>query len=99
MIVYEVRIQVDQDIEETWVDWMRKEHVSMLFETGYVRGFNLLKELKDDNGRPTYCFQYRFLSQDTLNAYFDEHAARLRAHVSDNFAGRFSAERKIYEEI
>jgi hypothetical protein len=101
MVIYNVTVNVEPDIEQEWIDWMKIVHIPDVLETGYFDSHKFLKlltEVPDATGS-TYAVQYKTTSLDRLNAYTDKESARLQHEVLERFPGKFVAFRTVLEEI
>lgn len=96
MITYQVRIQVDAEVEHEWLHWMKTVHVPDLIATGLLVSYHILKPQGEDQ---VYYFHYQFSDQKTLDLYQKDHAPKLKADVQENFPGRSSASRQILDWI
>lgn len=99
MIVYNVTINIEDDIHDTWLNWMKNEHLPMVMDTGkFVRYamFRILDRQDDETG-VTYAIQYFAESMDDYLAYQSEHASALQAETNKYFEGKFAAFRTLLE--
>ena len=97
MITYEVRIKINQNIENEWLEWMKTVHVPEVIATGMVRSFQILKPQEGEAQR--YHFHYHFESQSDYELYIQNHTAKLRESVLEKYDGQFEASRQIYTWI
>ena len=95
-VVYEVNIDLDADIEAEYRAWLRHHVAEILALPGFLdaRVFDVL-EPAPAPGRVGLCVHYRLRDVAALQAYFDQHAARLREDGLARFGGRFSASRRV----
>ena len=99
MIIYNVTINIEESIQTAWLDWMRNEHIPDMLATGKFSNALMTKVLvEEETGGITYSIQYRTDSMETLQRYYQEDAARLRAQ-SKPFEGKFVAFRTELEVI
>ena len=91
MIIYNVTINVENSIHDEWLDWMNKEHIPQMIETGKFSQALMTKVLvEEEMGGTTYSVQYGCPSKAHLEAYYAEDAERLRGE-SKRFEGKFVA--------
>lgn len=93
MVIYEVNLHVDPEIAEAYGAWLGP-HIEEVLE---VEGFERAAwfEVERDDGRVHWTVQYMLETREQLQAYFDEHAERLRGDAMERFAGGFEADRRI----
>ena len=61
MFIYNVTVNIDDQVHDEWLNWMRDIHMPAVMRSGCFVDSQLLKVLYvDDNGH-TYSAQYRFL--------------------------------------
>ncbi len=101
MIVYNVTVNVDDDIQEEWVQWMKMVHIPDVLKTGMFSGHKFLKLLNEDTVNPgqTYAVQYFCESLNHLERYLQDFAPALRDDVMNRYQGKFVAFRTFLEEV
>lgn len=99
MIIYNVTVNIDESIHEEWLKWI-KEHIPHVLATGKFKDAKLTKVLVEEElGGITYSVQYRAFSRESLNAYYEEDAERLRNEGLKRFADKMLAFRTELEII
>lgn len=99
MIIYNVTINVQEDIHDEWVKWMKEEHIPEMLETKKFSKALMTKVLvQEPMGGITYSVQYTAESRKMLQRYYDENAEDLRSR-SKAFEGKFVAFRTELEVI
>ena len=95
-VLYEVNLDVDVAVEAAYRDWLRKHVAEILALPGFLDAqvFDVL-EPAPAPGRVGLCVHYRLRDVAALQAYFDQHAARLREDGLARFGVRFSASRRV----
>lgn len=99
MIIYNVTINIEKDVHDEWLHWMKTKHIPDVMETGYFIEQKLCKVLVDEEQGITYSFQYTAKNMEDLQEYLDNHAPRLRKDVNDKYANKFVAFRTLLEVI
>lgn len=98
MIIYNVTIQVENDIAEEWLRWMKEEHIQDVLQTGLFIDARLCKLLEQDESEAkTYTAQYFCHSLDEYNKYISDFAQEMRQKGFDRFGNRFVAFRTVME--
>lgn len=99
MYIYNVTINIDESIHDTWLEWMKKEHIPAMLATGkFQKALMTRVQVEEEMGGMTYSVQYRTDSKETLEKYYEENAAELR-NQSKVFEGKFVAFRTELEII
>lgn len=99
MIIYNVTLNVDLEVHEEWVEWMRTVHIPEVMATGLFLDHRFCRVLADDDGGVTYAVQYTCADMATYERYRDEHAPRLQAGTQKQYGGRFVAFRTLLETV
>ncbi len=91
MHIYNVTINIEEDIHDRWLDWMKNEHIPEMLATGKFSAAKICRVLvEEEMGGLTYAVQYTTDSKETLEKYYREDAERLRSK-SKPFEGKFVA--------
>lgn len=101
MILYNVTVNVEQAVEQEWLDWMRGEHMLDVINTGLfqtAKVFRLLN-VEQSEGTSTYAVQYFAKSQEDYQTYERDHADALRQTHLEKFGHRTVAFRTLMEEV
>jgi len=104
MYIYNVTINIENDIHDKWVEWMQKKHIPDMLATGKFSKAKMTRVvIEEEMGGTTYSVQYTTDSKETLERYYQEDADKLRKESSSLFRGKFVAFRTelevIFEEI
>lgn len=95
-VLYEVNLDVDAAIASDYRVWLRDHVAQLLALPGFVDA--RIFEVADPPpapGRVALCCHYRLRDAAALEAYFEQHAPRLRGDGIARFGGRFSASRRV----
>ncbi len=101
MIIYNVTINVEDDVCETWVAWMKETHIPQVMATGFFTAFSfnkLLSRQEDETGT-TFVIQYTAPSMQHYEDYQTKHAPALQAETKRLFEGKFVAFRTLMEKV
>jgi Domain of unknown function (DUF4286) len=100
MILYNVTININQDLEQEWLQWMKTQHVPEVMATGLPVANKILRLLTElDNGGATYSFQYSFGEMEDYLAYQQLYAPQLQQKHHDRYNGQYVSFRTLLEEI
>lgn len=99
MYIYNVTINIQEDIHDEWVEWMKKEHIPDMLNTGKFKKALMTRVMvKEEMGGVTYSIQYTAESKQMLERYYEEDAKELRGKTA-LFEGKFVAFRTELEVI
>jgi hypothetical protein len=99
MIIYNVTINVEDDIHHEWLEWMRNVHIPEVLSTGLFHGHRLCKLLDVEDEGATYSVQYSAKSLEDYNKYKTEHAPKLQQEMLGKFGNKTLAFRTLLEVI
>lgn len=97
MFIYNVTVNVDDEIALEWLQWMREEHLPMVMATGCFKEFKFLKLLTETEQGETYAIQYYVEALETLKFYQEVHGPGLRAETEKRFGEKALAFRTVLE--
>lgn len=98
-IIYNVTVSLDPSVEQDWVNWMRTVHIPEVMATGCFLESRMSKMNDEEAGACTYAMTYVAYSQDHLEDYQKNHAARLQVDHKSKYEGRFAAFRSTLNVI
>lgn len=99
MFIYNVTINIAEDIHDQWVAWMKKEHIPEMLGTGKFTKALMTKVLvEEEMGGITYSVQYTAKNREMLKKYYKEDAPGMRSK-SKPFEGKFVAFRTELEIV
>ena len=80
MYIYNVTINVSEEVHDEWLTWMKQEHIPQMLDTGKFINAIMTKVLVEEPmGGVTYSVQYKAESKAMLERYYQEDAENLRA--------------------
>ena len=94
MIEYEVSLDVNAAIADEYLTWLRA-HVTEILDLPGFTGAVILSQEVDDPDRRAWCVRYRLTDRAALEAYFRDHASRMREDGLRRFGDAFRASRRI----
>jgi len=98
MIIYNVTINIEESVHDTWLQWMTNKHIDDVLSTGLFISARMVKVLvEEDMGGTTYSVQYFTDSRAKLEEYYKNHAPRLRQEGFKLFADKMLAFRTELE--
>lgn len=100
MLLYNVTINIEVDLEEEWVSWMKSTHIPDVLATGLFLEHKFFKILHDnEDGAVNYSVQYFTDSFEKLMTYQKEHSPRLQQEVRSRYQDRLVSFRTVLESV
>lgn len=99
MIIYNVTINIEDDVHDAWLAWMKQTHLPAVMHTGMFTQYTFAKLLnrQEDETGTTYVIQYTAKSLADYENYQKEFAPALQAETKKYFEGKFVAFRTLME--
>jgi len=99
MVIYNVTLNVDDDIHHKWLEWMQKEHIPEMLSTGLFTGYRLCRLLDVDDNGTTYSAQYSCKNLLDYNTYKEQYAPKMQQEGLRRFGEKFTAFRTLMEVV
>jgi hypothetical protein len=99
MFIYNVTVNVAEDIHEDWLKWMREKHIADVMKTGCFVDSQIVKVLFVEDQGHTYSIQYKFLEMGDIERYQKQFAGPLQAEHKQRFGEKTTAFRTLLEII
>jgi hypothetical protein len=98
MILYNVTINLDEEVHQEWLEWMKNKHIPDVMNTGCFVESKICRIHSDDEG-VTFAVQYLCENMNTYESYRDNFAQALQKEHIDKFHGKFAAFRTLLEIV
>ena len=100
MLMYLVKIRIDEEIADEWQRWMQQVHVPDVVKTGCFDKAWIARDTAGDGaGRRAYRMIYLAPSRADYERYQERFAPDLQEDHTRRFEGRFDASREILEVV
>jgi hypothetical protein len=99
MIIYNVTVNIENDVREEWIKWMKEVHIPNVMNTGLFLEYKMARVMIEEESGTTYSIQYTAASMADLDLYLKDHAPKLKQEVAEKYAGKFVAFRTLLEVI
>jgi len=100
MIIYNVTVNIEESVEQEWLQWMKDTHIPDVMKTGMFLSSKMTHVLVEDQmGGKTYSIQYTCENKETLDEYEQKYAPALQKDHNDKYQGKFVAFRTLLEVI
>lgn len=99
MIIYNVTIKTDPSITESWLDWMKSEHLAEMMGTGLFQKHVMSRLLEDDADGDTFVVQYFCDNYERYLEYLERYAPQMRAKGIEKFGDKVIGFRTVMEVL
>ncbi len=100
MIIYNITYNIDPEIEQEWLDWMRQVYSEKIRSTELVSSLRILRLLTEiDNGGITYSFQMEFEKTDFLARFEEMYQQAFEGDHHSRFEGKYVSFRSLLKEV
>ena len=99
MIIYNVTVNIDNDVREEWLSWMKTIHIPEVMATGYFLEHRICKVLVDEEQGTTYSIQYTAANIEDVKEYQVKHSPRLQKETTERYGSKMVAFRTLLEIV
>ena len=100
MIVYNVTIKVNTFIAESWLAWLKEEHIPEVLNTGCFTNAKIMKLLEvDETEGPTFAIQYFAENRSQYDLYIEKFAGMMRQKSFEKWGDKFIAFRSLMQVV
>lgn len=99
MYIYNVTVNIEAEVHEAWVKWMKETHMPDVMKTGCFIDSQLVKVLYVEDQGHTYSAQYKFLEMSDIETYMKDFAPELQADHKKLFGDKYTAFRTLLEIV
>ena len=99
MIIYNVTVNVSDDIHDKWLSWMKDDHIPKVLSTEFFQSATINRIISNRDTGTTYAIAYKTDSLSSLQMYEAKFAPKLREEYLAKFSNDAPAFRTIMEEI
>ena len=95
MYIYNVTVNVENQILKEWLEWIKKEHIPAVMQTGLFLSNKMFEVMVNEDQGRTFSIQYSLRDLETLELYNQVYAEKLKAESFRKFGDRAVAFRTI----
>ena len=100
MVLYNITINIDNDREEEFIDWMKQEYLSRIMQTGLFYEKRFFRLLHDDgSGGVNFSAQFLAESMEDLEFFQAKYAPLLSEIIKEKFGSQFVSYRSVLESV
>ncbi len=98
--IYNVTIHLQNAIHQSWLAWMREEHIPKVMATGCFTKHQFVRLLDtDETEGVTYAAQYFASSKADYNRYIEIYSPALRQEGLDKWGNQFVGFRSLMQVV
>ncbi len=98
-VVYNVTVNVSDEILEEWLQWMESSHIPEMLATGFFNKALLVRVHAFEQGGKTYAVQYTAPSMESYERYLKETAPQMQAKTELVFGDQVHSFRTLLEVV
>jgi hypothetical protein len=101
MILYNVTVNVNDELHDEWLEWMLNEHIPAVLATGMFQSYKMYKlvsRFPEETGT-TYSIQYFLQRMGDYEMYRTLYSHSLQQQTIEKFGEKVMAFRTLLEEI
>jgi hypothetical protein len=99
MILYNVTINIDYDVHDEWLKWMKEVHVPDVINTRLFLNARICRIHAEEEGGKSYSIQYLLKNMKDYELYQKDFSSKLQQEHSLKYKGKFVAFRTILEVV
>lgn len=98
MVLYNVVIQMNNEIEADFMEWFRKQHIPLIISTGYFIGFSLSKQICSGlDAKTTIVCRFFCHNMEDYENYLNKSSEVMRSDFPARFIDKYFIFRTIDE--
>lgn len=101
IFLYDITIAIDPSVEEEWLQWMHKEHIPEVMDTGKFTEQGLFRVVASGQGENLTSYSMKFYGENMkeLQLYADIHTPELQQKINQRWPDKLTAFRTKVESI
>lgn len=100
MILYNITVNIEKQVEQEWILWMKEVHIPEVLATGIFHENKFYKLLHEtDDGTVNYSVQYFTDSMAKIIEYNSKFAPKLQADLKAKFQDKYVSFKSLLEIV
>ncbi|NJB81616.1 DUF4286 family protein [Wenyingzhuangia aestuarii] len=103
MYIYNVTTNIELEIEQEWLSYIKNTHIPAMIATGCFTGAKLTRVMvHEEKGGKTYSIQYAVKDKETFKGYYVAYASDMNTTLDNLFKGNyvsFQTELEVIEDF
>ena len=99
MIIYNLTVNIEQDVELPWKDWIKGVYIPKVLATGYFSSARMFRLIEDNNANEsTYSIRFSTDTFRSVEQFLELEAPLLAAEHQHRFRHKHVAFRTVLQE-
>lgn len=100
MLLYNITINIDKELSNKWLNWMKQDYLIAAKETGLLQESRVMQLLFQEHMEGiTYSVQLYFENQSKLDLYKSKHEDQIHQTLYKEFPQKFVEFKTLLEEV
>lgn len=100
MLIHNITYNIDKQLEEEFLIWMKDIHIPKVMKTGFPKSQKIMRLLTElDNGGTTFSVQYKFDSIEGFEVFENDYLDDLHDEVHGKYKGNYVHFVSLLEEL
>lgn len=99
MVLYNITYNVDQEIQEAWMQWMRAVHIPRMMMAGKFSSVRLFEMLSTEEQGNTYSLQFMADSLEIIQKFLEDYEPVFSQEQNTRFGNKHVAFRTVLQEL
>lgn len=98
MIIYNITINIDNDVHDEWLQWMKNVYIAEAMSSGCFIENKICKVLVEEDQGTTYSLQFSCNTMGDYETYKAQHAPRMQK-LAGRYANKLVAFTTLLQEV
>lgn len=98
-IIYNITINVDEQVHDKWLEWVRNVHIPQVIDTGCFERSRLLRIHAFEQGGLTYAVQFEARDMESYNRFQSEFSKTIDLCLDPRFSGAAQTIKTVLEVV
>jgi hypothetical protein len=99
MILYSITYNIEKDINDDWLEWMKIVHIPKMMSTGNFSSVKLYKLLNVKDEGITFSLQFQADSLEKIQNFLEQSAPLLAQEHNSRYKNKHVAFRTVLQEL
>lgn len=99
MIIYSISTALEEGLEDSWVKFMKEDHIPIIMQTGLFVDYRFSRVITAQGTDVTYNLQLRCKGHAELSQFRGLHELSLQKIEYQNFEGKYAAFQSVLEQV
>ena len=98
-LLYNITMNVENNIEDQWLEWMKTEHLSRVMETGHFVDYKFFRIFSSEPEGVSYSIQFFANTMKDVQLFEGTKAPSIDADLSAKFGSKVVFFKTLLEEV